>query len=63
ISSARFYLGIQNLATFTGYKGYDPEVTRGASFQKGELSLANSVDDGASPQPRIIQLGWQITFN
>ncbi len=63
ITGARFYVGVQNLFTFTGYDGYDPEVTRGSSFQKGEFPLANSVDDGASPQPRIFQLGWQVTFN
>ncbi|MCW3089506.1 MAG: TonB-dependent receptor [Ferruginibacter sp.] len=63
ISAARFYIGIQNLATFTKYSGYDPEVTRGASFQKGEFPLANGVDPGSSPQPRVIQLGWQITLN
>lgn len=63
ISAARIYIGLQNLATFTKYKGYDPEVTRGASFQKGEFPLANGVDPGSSPQPRVIQIGWQITFN
>ncbi|HUQ64539.1 MAG TPA: TonB-dependent receptor [Flavitalea sp.] len=63
IASSRIYLGIQNLATFTKYSGYDPEVTRGASFQKGEFPLANGVDPGSSPQPRVIQIGWQLTFD
>jgi TonB-linked SusC/RagA family outer membrane protein len=63
VASARLYVGIQNLATFTKYSGYDPEVTRGASFQKGEFPLANGVDPGSSPQPRVIQLGWQVTFD
>jgi TonB-dependent starch-binding outer membrane protein SusC len=62
LSGARIYIGIQNLATFTGYKGYDPEVTRGASFQKGEFSLANGQDSGGSPQPRIVQVGVQLKF-
>ncbi len=62
LSGARIYVGIQNLATFTGYKGYDPEVTRGASFQKGEFSLANGQDSGGSPQPRIVQVGVQLKF-
>ncbi|CAN5495116.1 TonB-dependent receptor [soil metagenome] len=62
ISGSRFYIGVNNLATFTKYKGYDPEVTRGFSFQKGEFALANGEDGGGSPQPRIIQLGWSITF-
>jgi TonB-dependent starch-binding outer membrane protein SusC len=62
ISGSRFYIGINNLATFTKYKGYDPEVTRGFSFQKGEFALANGQDGGGSPQPRIVQIGWSVTF-
>jgi TonB-dependent starch-binding outer membrane protein SusC len=62
LAGARIYIGIQNLATFTKYKGGDPEVTRGASFQKGEFPLANGQDSGGSPQPRIIQVGAQLRF-
>jgi TonB-linked SusC/RagA family outer membrane protein len=62
VSGSRIYLGVNNLATFTKYKGYDPEVTRGFSFQKGEFALANGQDSGGSPQPTIIQLGWSITL-
>jgi TonB-dependent starch-binding outer membrane protein SusC len=62
LAGARIFVGIQNLATFTSYKGYDPEVTRGFSFQKGEFPLANGTDSGSSPQPRIIQLGAQLRF-
>jgi TonB-dependent starch-binding outer membrane protein SusC len=62
VSTSRFYVGVQNLATFTSYKGYDPEVTRGFSYQKGEFSLANGQDTGSSPQPTIVQFGWQLGF-
>lgn len=62
LSSSRIFVGMQNLATFTKYKGYDPEVTRGASFQKGEFALANGQDSGGSPQPSIVQFGWQLSF-
>ena len=62
ISRVRAYIGVQNLATFTDYKGFDPEVGRAQSFQKGEFPLATGQDGGASPQPRIWQFGWQITF-
>ena len=62
ITGSRFYIGVNNLATFTKYKGYDPEVTRGFSFQKGEFALANGQDGGGSPQPRVLQIGWSITF-
>jgi len=52
----------QNLHTFTKYLGYDPEVTRGFSFQKGEFPLANGQDPGSSPQPKIYQFGVQVGF-
>lgn len=62
LSGSRVFVGAQNLLTLTKYKGYDPEVTRGASFQKGEFSLANGQDSGGSPQPTIVQFGWQLNF-
>jgi TonB-linked SusC/RagA family outer membrane protein len=62
ISKFRIYVATQNLYTFTNYKGFDPEVTRGQSFQKGETPLSNGQDGGSSPQPRIVQFGWQVTF-
>ena len=62
LSGARIYVAVQNLATFTKYQGYDPEVTRGASFQKGEFALANGQDSGGSPQPTITQVGLQLRF-
>ncbi len=63
VSKTRFYIGVQNLATFTKYSGYDPEVGRTQSFQKGDFTLATGQDGGASPLPRIIQLGWTVNFN
>ena len=62
VSGSRIYIGVNNLATFTKYKGYDPEVTRGFSYQKGEFPLANGQDSGGSPQPTVVQVGWSITF-
>lgn len=62
ISKFRIYVAAQNLMTFTDYKGYDPEVTRGFSYQKGETPLSNGQDSGSGPQPRIFQFGWQVTF-
>ena len=62
VSRVRVYVGAQNLATFTQYLGFDPEVTRGFSFQKGEFPLATGQDSGGSPQPRIFQLGAQVAF-
>ena len=62
INRFRIYVAAQNLFTFTKYTGFDPEVTRGQSYQKGETPLSNVQDGGSSPQPRIIQFGWQVTF-
>ena len=62
VSRVRVYVGAQNLVTFTDYLGYDPEVTRGFSFQKGEFPLATGQDSGGSPQPRILQVGAQVSF-
>ena len=62
VTRMRFYIGAQNLATFTGYSGYDPEVGRTQSFQKGDFTLATGQDGGASPLPRIVQLGWSVNF-
>ena len=62
VSNIRIFFGAQNLVTFTDYSGFDPEVTRAQSFQKGEFPLATGQDGGASPQPRIFQFGWQVNF-
>lgn len=62
ISNMRFYLSGQNLATFTNYSGFDPEVGRAQSFQKGNNPLATGQDDGQAPLPRIILLGWSVSF-
>jgi TonB-linked SusC/RagA family outer membrane protein len=63
VSNMRIYIGAQNLFTFTKYSGYDPEVGRTQSFQKGDFTLATGQDGGASPLPRIVQLGLTVTFN
>lgn len=62
VTNMRFYVGVQNLATFTKYSGYDPEVGRAQSFQKGDFTLATGQDGGASPLPRIVQFGWTVNF-
>lgn len=62
VSRFRVYVAAQNLHTFTKYLGFDPEVTRGFSFQKGDMALANGQDPGNSPQPKIYQVGVQVTF-
>lgn len=62
IASSRVYVSVQNLATFTKYTGYDPEVTRPIGFTNGENQLLNGIDSGGTPQPRVWQFGWQLQF-
>ncbi len=62
VQGLRLYVSATNLATFTGYSGLDPEVTRGFSFQKGEQPLASGQDDGFTPTPRIVQFGARVSF-
>ncbi|MGM0546291.1 MAG: SusC/RagA family TonB-linked outer membrane protein [Bacteroidota bacterium] len=52
IQQARFYVRAENLATITGYSGFDPEVG-GDSY---------GIDRGIYPQARSYQLGVNIRF-
>ena len=50
----KVYLSGYNLFTFSGYSGWDPEVTNGRSiFTKG-------YDFGQIPQSRMFMLGIKI---
>ena len=51
----RFYVSVENLATFTGYSGADPEI--------GALSALDiGIDRGIYPQARTFRLGTSLTF-
>jgi TonB-linked SusC/RagA family outer membrane protein len=56
IKSIRVYVSGQNLLTFTGYKGYDPEI----GSKNG--TLTNGVDFGQYPSARTLQFGVQAGF-
>ncbi len=56
-SSARIYVSVQNLHTFTKYSGYDPEI--GAINNK--VGLMN-IDNGHFPNPRTLTIGANIEF-
>jgi len=58
ITNARFYVSAQNLLTFTGYRGYDPEV--GRSDLTGLFSVG--VDVSAYPQAKMISAGIDLSF-
>lgn len=55
VQRLRLYLAAENLLTFTGYDGFDPE---GASGNYTEIGI----DKGIYPQSRTISLGATITF-
>ncbi|MDE6332408.1 MAG: SusC/RagA family protein, partial [Muribaculaceae bacterium] len=56
ISRCRLYVTGNNLATWTGYSGFDPEVSTMSS------PLTPGVDFGAYPLSRTFIIGTNITF-
>lgn len=57
LQAAKIYFNVQNLYTFTKYKGYDPEI--GAFNQS---SLPQNIDRGRYPTPRTYTIGLNLTF-
>ena len=55
ISKFRIYTGVNNLYTFTKYKGYDPGASNGAPIGGG-------IDYGFYPIPRTYLFGLNINF-
>jgi hypothetical protein len=55
IQQLRLYVSAENLFTFTGYNGFDPEVATGEYTRIG-------VDRGVYPQSRTIYLGANVSF-
>jgi len=64
VERARIYVNVQNLYTFTGYSGFDPEVgaTQGQYSFSGQDMLLYGVDIGRSPVPRAFTFGIDVTF-
>ena len=55
IENLRVYVNIQNLYTFTKYKGYDPEVGQSSVIMRG-------IDNARYPSQRIYTFGLNITL-
>lgn len=55
ITKTRIYVGVNNVYTFTKYKGYDPSASSGAPIGGG-------IDYGFYPLPRTYMLGANINF-
>lgn len=56
VSSFRLYISSQNLLTFTGYDGWDPEIG------SKNTTLTNGIDYGQYPAARSFQFGLQVGF-
>ena len=57
VKQVRVYVSAQNLVTWTGYKGYDPEVN---SFEQN--NTAQGIDYGAYPNYRTFLVGLNVTL-
>jgi TonB-linked SusC/RagA family outer membrane protein len=57
LGQLRLYVTAQNLWTFTGYSGMDPEVGFG-----GSAGWSSGIDVGFYPQPRTYLVGVNIKF-
>ncbi|WP_430908271.1 SusC/RagA family TonB-linked outer membrane protein [Maribacter sp. 2-571] len=60
-SKLRLYAQAQNLLTFTGYSGYNPEV-QGRVSNPNDALFSNGVDDSAIPVPSTFILGVEVAF-
>jgi hypothetical protein len=57
IENVKIYANLQNVYTFSVYKGYDPEV--GSMNQN---ALLTGIDNARYPSPRIYTFGLNLTF-
>ena len=60
LSQMRVYASVQNLYTFTGYKGMDPEV--GSDGWGESYGWARGIDIGTYPHARTIIVGVNLKF-
>ncbi len=57
LTNARIYATVNNLATITGYSGYDPEVSAA-----GGVTITPGYDSSSFPRSRSYVLGINLTF-
>lgn len=63
LTGLRVYLGVQNLYTFTKYKGWDPEVNyTGTGRSTQNTNIIQGYDFYTAPQARTYTLGVNLTF-
>ncbi|WEK20147.1 MAG: TonB-dependent receptor [Candidatus Pedobacter colombiensis] len=56
IKNVRAYCTLNNIHTFTGYSGYDPEVSATSSL------LTSGVDNSAYPRAKSVVFGLNVSF-
>ena len=59
LSSARAYVSVRNLYTFTGYSGFDPEIGQNPLSHS---TLSYGIDNGIYPIPRTFVFGIDFSF-
>ena len=57
LSNARIYATVNNLATITGYSGFDPEVSAASG-----VTVTPGYDNSSFPRSRSYVLGINLTF-
>ncbi|MCG9791021.1 SusC/RagA family TonB-linked outer membrane protein [Flavobacterium algicola] len=64
ISKLRFYAGVNNLYTFTNYKGFDPGSSVGPtnSDNVSQSPIGAGIDNGFYPNSRTYLLGLNVNF-
>ncbi|UOQ52860.1 SusC/RagA family TonB-linked outer membrane protein [Hymenobacter cellulosivorans] len=63
LNRVRVYGQIQNAATFTKYKGVDPEVNSNITSTQGSTANNQSgIDNNSNPQQRIVMAGLNVSF-
>jgi TonB-linked SusC/RagA family outer membrane protein len=61
VSNLRIYISGQNLATFTKYKGFNPEV-QAITTGGVQAGINQGIDNGVTPIYAIFNLGVNVTF-
>jgi TonB-linked SusC/RagA family outer membrane protein len=59
LTGVKVYANLQNLYTFTTYRGFDPEIGVSYGYQG---SMLTGVDNGRYPSPRIYTFGLNVSF-
>lgn len=58
INQLKLYVNVQNLYTFTNYRGFEPEI----GISGTGATRTTGVDTGRYPSPRIYTMGVNLTF-